>query len=157
MRSDEDEVHALLRHLDHPMPRVDVRDVMQRAQPRRWSDVGRAAGILMMLGVAGAAWAAPGSPVSGWIAKVVARVGRPSNIKAVTAVQAIAPVAIPAVSASAKPRMSGVAVAPGAKLAISFTASQPVGELRISLASVADVSVRTADPAATFTSSDGQL
>ena len=83
--------------------------------------------------------------------------GRPSTIKAVTAVQAIAPVAIPAVSASAKPRMSGVAVAPGAKLAISFTASQPVGELRISLSSVADVSVRTADPAATFTSSDGQL
>ena len=79
MRSDEDEVHELLRHLDHPIKRVDVRDVMHRAQIRRWNAIGRAAAILVMLGIGGVAWAAPRAVIASWIAEVVARTNQRSG------------------------------------------------------------------------------
>ena len=42
-------------------------------------------------------------------------------------------------------------------LVVSFTSSQNIGDLRISLANVSDVSVRTEAGAATFTTNDGRL
>ena len=157
MRTDEDEVHELLRHLDHPMTQVDVRDLMRPPQSVRWSRVGQAAAVLVMFGIAGVAFAAPGSPLSSWIVKVVERAIHGSSIEHVVPPPPVAHVATPSVPTPSKPRISGVAVAPGPKLAIVFANTQSVGDLRVSLVDVAAVTVRTENGAATFTSSEGRL
>ena len=159
MRTDEEDVHELLRHLDHPMPQVDVHSLMQRAQrqPQRWSGFSRAAGVLLMLGIGGVAWAAPGSPLPGLIAKAAAWIGVETNNKTAAVPTTAGPTVTPPVIVPAKPHVAGVAVAPGSNLVVSFTSSQDIGDLRISLADVPDVSVRTETGAATFTASDGRL
>src|SRR5688500_7027672 len=73
---DEAEVHALLRRVDHPAPAVSAEAVAARAgraPDRGW---GRwAAGILLALTAAGAAYAAPGSPLRGWARSVLEPAG----------------------------------------------------------------------------------
>ena len=64
---DEGEILELLRQVDHPLPAVDAEALAARARGiglvwGRW-----AAGILLVLGTVGAAYAVPGSPVRGWV------------------------------------------------------------------------------------------
>ena len=157
MKNDEEAVQALLQHLDHPMSRVDAHTIMDRARPQRWSGIGRAAGVLLMLGLGGVAWAASGAPLPRWVAKAAALFGERSNSKPAAVAPAPSPSAAAESVAPTTPRYAGIAVAPGSQLIVSFTASQNAGELRVSLADVPDVSVRTEVGAATFTSSDGRL
>ncbi|MEX1256136.1 MAG: hypothetical protein WEG36_00810 [Gemmatimonadota bacterium] len=68
---------TLLSHLDHPVPEVSLDDVWSRAQgrePRRWRH-SWAAGVILALGVAGVAYAAPGSPIPRWIRALTERDG----------------------------------------------------------------------------------
>ncbi|MGH7672815.1 MAG: zf-HC2 domain-containing protein, partial [Gemmatimonadales bacterium] len=57
---EETEVYALLRHVDDPPPPVDARAVVARARARGLGRLRWAAGVLLALGLAGAAYAAPG-------------------------------------------------------------------------------------------------
>jgi hypothetical protein len=61
------EIEALLSHLDHPVPRLTVEEIVARAEarPRQWR--AWAAGIALTVMAAGAVYAAPGSPVPDWI------------------------------------------------------------------------------------------
>lgn len=150
MDRDEDEVFALLRHLDHSPPAVTAEMIAARARRgadgRRW-----AAGILLTVTLAGAAYAAPGSPVRGWISAAVERIaGRHETPQA--------PLAPPTEEPPAsQPRESGIAVAPGRELLILFTASQATGQARIKLTDAAEVTVRASSGAATFTSEIDRL
>lgn len=135
---EEDEVHALLRHLDHPAPRVDPHAVAARARARgvRW--VRWAAGIVVALGLAGAAYAAPGSPLPAWVEAVVRWVeGGSAEVP--------------------DPGVAGIAVAPGRELVILFTSAQPEGQAEVSLTDGAEVVVRAPIGAATFTSDVDRL
>jgi len=141
---DETEVFGLLRELDHPTPQIDAETVAARARGRghgrgvsamRW-----AAGIVLVLGLAGAAYAAPGSPLPTWVETVVEWAsGRPDRAPAPS------------------PGVAGIAVAPGPRLVIVFTAPQATGQAQVSLTDGADVVVRVLSGAATFTTDVDRL
>ena len=64
----------LLETVDEPTPEVDPSDLIARAERRRPPTFARwAAGILLTFGAAGAVYAAPGSPVPGWIETLAGR------------------------------------------------------------------------------------
>ena len=143
---EEAEVFALLRQLDHRLPRVDGHLVAARA---RRSDFGRlrwAAGMLLVIGVAGAAIAAPRSSVRELVVAALNRLRAEPEARTVV---------LPAPSADAP--LAGISVEPGAQLVILFTSTQAPGAARVSLSNGAEVTVRTATGAATFTSDAGRL
>ena len=144
-RREEHDVYALLREVDHPVPSVHPGIMVAGAgAPRagwRW-----AAGILLALGFAGVAYAAPGSPVRTWVAAVLARMSTPGH-----------PPLVASPSAPSNSAMAGIAVAPGRALVIVFTSRQPVGEAVVSLTDSSQVTVHAPIAAATFTSEPDRL
>jgi len=134
----EDEVQALLRSVDHPAPRIDVRAIVARARARHFGWMRWAAGILLALGLAGAAYAAPGSPLRTWAKAVAAWLGG-------------GPKQAPEAS------VAGIAVAPRRELVIQFTAHQTVGAAQVSLTDGAEVVVRAPLGAAMFTADADRL
>ena len=144
---DESQVHALLRHLDHPVPHVDPRALALRAE-RRAPGWGRwAASIALAVGLGGAAYAIPGSPLPGWIDSVVGRVAhrapRPSPAPPPTDVDAQP-------GRVSDPAIAGIAIAPGPDVRINFTS--PHGRSRVALSAGSEIVVRAPAGAATFTS-----
>ncbi len=140
----EDEVRALLRHLDHPVRHVDARAVAQKARLRaprreRW-----AAGVVLALGLGGAAYALPGSPLPAWIEAVVHWVGGGTEPAPATPVPSPEPGPVP------EPTLAGIAVVPAGDLLISFGMAH--GQARVTLIDGDEVVVRAPAGAATFTS-----
>jgi len=150
---DESEVHALLRVLDDPPPPVQAEAVAAKAEAvtgnarrRDLAWLRRAAAVLLAVGIAGAAYAVPGSPVRRWVHSVVQKMsGRPG------------PAGVPSAPGHAEKDMSGIAVVPGQNLLILFTSPQAGGQILVSLIDGAEVQVRAPADAATFTSSADQL
>ena len=147
---DEAYVHALLGAVDAPPPAVRAEDVASRAEilPRPPRERGsswlrRAAALVAAIGIAGAVYALPGSPVRKWVHNMVRNVGG-------------RPEAPGRSSAGGAGNVSGIAVSPGQSLTIIF-ASEALpgagegGEIRVSLTGAADVQVRAPGGAATFT------
>lgn len=159
-QEEEAEVFTLLRALDRPAAELDARALLARLEPRprfalrgiaRW-----AAAFLLMFGVAGVAYAMPGSPVRDWID----RIGR-----ALTGTQ---PVQSPSQDAPGAPTApvappratSGIAVAPGRQLRIEIItapASGAAGEVVVSLTDASDVSVLAPTGTASFESASASL
>lgn len=144
-RRDEEELGELFRHLDHPAPRMTASAVISRAQSESWSWLKRAAVILLMVSVAGVAWAAPGSPLRSILGRALGWV-RAGHVTVA-----------PRATAPAPPAISGVAVAPGSRLLILFTSAQAGSAARVSLTDDEDVVVRAPVGAAAFTSDDDRL
>ena len=142
---DEGEILALLRQVDHPLPVVDPEALAARARGiglawGRW-----AAGILLVLGAAGAAYAVPGSPVRGWIRSATAWIAREDR-------------GPPAPKqADAPSRGAGIAALPGRNYVIAFQSLESGGQARVSLTDGAEVIVRAPSGAARFTSGVDQL
>jgi hypothetical protein len=138
---DEAEVHALLRQLDHPPPETNAEEIAARAA-RTSPGWGRwAAGILLFLLGAGAAYAAPGSPLPGWIRGAVAWLEAPSRLEP------------PPPILDQKPEPSaGIAAPPGSDFTIAFTSPEPGGSARVSLTDGEEVVVRAPRASASFTS-----
>ena len=134
----DDEIAALLRHVDHPPPRIKAEEIIARAKARDLVWLRRAAVAVLALGVAGAAYAATGSTIRGWLRIVVERIEGPPSP---------APEVAPA----------GIAVAPGERLLIVFTSVHAGGEARVSLTQGAEVVVRAPNGSATFTSEADRL
>jgi len=70
---DDREIDELLSSLDEPTPAVDLDALIARARARpapRGARLRWAAAVVASLGVAGAVYAAPGSPVPGWLERV---------------------------------------------------------------------------------------
>src|SRR5215208_3941244 len=152
---EEARVLDLLGHLDHPPPVVRVEAVVAaaRARParsparlawRRW-----AAGILLGLGAAGAVYAAPGSPLRRVVRRLVTRTdgAPPPRVSSPS----------PAGAAGAEDVRGGIAVAPGNRFTIAFSAEQPGGVAAVSLTDGADVVVRALGGGATFGSDVDRL
>jgi hypothetical protein len=144
---EEDEVYALLRQVDHPPPPVDADAIAARARTRNFGWGRRAAGILVALGLAGAAYAAPGSPLPAWVEAVKEWIGdRPDSSPS-----APAPVQAP------EPRVAGIAVDPGQNLLILFTSPHAEGQAQVWLTDGTEVVVRAPIGAAIFSSDVDRL
>ncbi len=141
------EVSRLLGILDHPAPRLEPADVM-RARGRGLDWGRRAALVFLGLGLAGVAYAAPGSPLPAWLRSIAA----PR--------QASAPAPAPAPAAptqSTGTGISGIAVSPGERLTVILP-SPPGGALAyVSVADSADVAVRAVSGKASFSSGIDRL
>jgi len=139
------EVFALLRRLDHPPRRIGVEAVAARArageagiQWRRW-----AAGIVLVAGLTGVAYAMPGSPFPAW-ARALSE-----WIRGGPEMRVPDPAPMPAASDAS---VAGIAVPPGRSLVIVFTTPASESEARISLTDGDEVMVRAPQGAATFRS-----
>lgn len=145
---DESEIFALLGQVDHPVPAVDPEMVAARAQGAgfRW---GRwAAGILLFLGIAGVAYALPGSPLRDWVRSVTARIGDTDQ-------PAPAPAPVPAQAPDEG--VAGIAAIPGRQFVIAFESPEPGGQAQVSLTEGEEVTIRAPIGAASFTSAADRL
>lgn len=143
---DERETFALLRQVDHPLPVVDAAVLAARARGiglvwGRW-----AAGILLFLGAAGAAYALPGSPVREWIRSAAAWIAPEDRASPA-----------PRQAETSTARAAGIAAAPGKNYVIVFLSHDSAGQARVSLTDGAEVTVRAPSGAARFTSAADRL
>jgi hypothetical protein len=142
---DDNAVLALLREVDHEVPVVDPEALVARL---RWTGAGWgrwAAGFLLLVGIAGAAYALPGSPVRQWVRSAVAWIAgsgpRPSSTRAEVSTLPVA----------------GIAAVPGPRFVIAFQSPEPGGHARVSLTDGKHVTVRAPSGAAGFTSAANRL
>jgi hypothetical protein len=131
--------------LDHVPPPITARSVVARAG-RSWRGWERlAAGIILALAAAGAAYAAPGSPLPGLIRRVIhgaAPTVRPSEAPP---------------TPDDRPSQSGIAVAPGDRLTIEFASPEPGDTAVISLSDDSEVTIRASGGKTTFASEPNRL
>lgn len=135
------ELRGALTLLDHPVPRLSAGDIAiaARRSPRRvglrW-----AAAVLAAVGLASVAYAAPGSPVPGWIAALSARMSdRDPSVPA------------PVPERSGQADLAGIAVPPGRRLVVSFDSTQIEGEAIVTIAAAAaELTVQAPAGAATY-------
>ena len=146
-------VQALLRALDHPVPKVTAEDIAAWAvAPGRVMPAWRwAAAVLLTVSIAGAAFALPGSPLRRWAAtlgSVVTGRGLPDAAPdSASVTQAPSP----------DHSRAGIAVAPGRSLLIAFDRPAPAALVLVSLVDGAEVTVRAPAGSATFTADAGRL
>jgi hypothetical protein len=139
------EIRSLLTQADHEPPKVNALQLAARARVRRSGWQKWAAGILLVIGSAGILYAAPGSPLRGWLAAAARWIGH----------EEVTPQ--PAESATTPASVAGIAVIPGESLVILFEEPQPEGRARITLGSGTEVVVRAPAGSATFTSQASRL
>jgi hypothetical protein len=144
---EEADVFAVLGAVDHPAPVIAVSAIEGRARAPDARRLKWAASVVLALGIAGAAYAAPGSPLprlvgtlSGWM--------RPDPERAQTRSSPSPPGAA---------SVAGVAIAPGQRLVIVFASSQAEGDAFVRLTDGAEVVVRAPSGAATFSSDADRL
>ena len=142
-RQEEARIFDLFRRLDHAPPSVGAESLVKPNRGVVWGR--RAAGIVLALGIAGAAYAATGSPLPRWVNSVVERIagGSPPPKE---------PEVVPEPSA-----VAGIAVTPGERFTIAFAELQSRGTGIVSLTDGRDVAVRAKNGAATFTSAADRL
>jgi hypothetical protein len=134
---DETEVFALLRHVDHPAPDVDPATIAAEAGPRATPWLRWAAAIALALGMAGAAYAIPGSPLRGWVNQLTHR----------------SPPARQVPDSS----VAGIAVAPGLDLVVLFKRPEAIEEIAVLLTDGAEVEVRAITGTAMFSAGTDRL
>ena len=133
------EIAGLLHHLDEPAPDVSVHDLIGRAEQRQMpSHLRWAAGVLLMAMAAGAAYAAPGSPVQRWIGGLTATGD------------------VPVPGSPSERYVAGVVVPLGDRLEIELR-PQATGTIDVVLDEVSDVTVESVNGMATFDSQSERL
>ena len=154
MPLDEEQIRTLLRAVDDPTPSIPVTAIVQRAESaaareraRRATWMKRAAAIVLAVGIAGAAYALPGSPVRAWIRAIVERIGGAPP----RSFEGSGPAGDPSSS------LSGIALPPGPRLTIEFARAARDGRLFVSLTDGAEVEVRAPAGKAAFTTSADRL
>jgi hypothetical protein len=136
---EESWVFDQLTHLDHPPPPVQASQTMVGGRGPAW---GRwAAGILLLVGVAGAAYAAPGSPLPRLVQRVTQWLADTQP-----------PVATEDTRPAAETAPQGIAVPPGDRFTILFSTEQRGGGAMVSLTDGSEVVVRAIGGPVTFTS-----
>jgi hypothetical protein len=140
---EEREIFGLLEQLDHPAPRVDVSALMLRERPAPAGGWGRKAAVIaLLLGGAGVAYAAPGSPLPAWIRTMAASFVKP-NLPSPPKPRASTVDSTTAAS-------SGIAVPAGTRLIIVFKAEKASGTVTARLSDGPDVVVRAVHGSAAF-------
>jgi hypothetical protein len=138
---EESEIYSLLSRVDHTAPATQPRSLMVRRSPvptRNWRR--KAAVVVLAVGGAGVAYAAPGSPLPAWIRSIVAAVSGRS-----------AAPSVPVSPSPAQPaQTSGIAVTPGDRFTIRFTSLQARGTASITLTDTPEIVARSVNGIASF-------
>ncbi len=141
---EEAAIFDLLGRVDHPAPRVDASAIARRRSPLAvWGR--RAAGVAIVVGLAGAAYAIPGSPLPSWLHKVADLIAKNDSSPA------------PDDRAPAEPVTSGIAVPASSHFRIVFADAPSAGAVALSLVDGSNVVVRARGGTATFTTDVDQL
>lgn len=148
-----DDIHELLASLDHPVPSISVAAIAALAETRARGQAARrrmalrwAAAVLLTVGAAGVAVAAPGSPILRWVAAFVEHVsGRGDR-----------PVATPAAQGGEHTGMAGIAVLPGDRFTVVF-AGAAGGIALVSFGEREEIIVQARPGAARFTTEPDRL
>jgi hypothetical protein len=148
---EEREVNALLEMIDQPGPPVRAEAVALRAElmgaasrAQRASLLRRAAAFVLVAGIAGAAYAIPGSPLPKWVHSITEKMaGRPDR-------NAGPP-------DSRTTGVSGISVQADQRLVILFSGDSLGGQVRVTLSEGSQVQVQAPPGAATFTSKSEYL
>jgi hypothetical protein len=139
-RAKEADLFALLDTVDHPPPMVTAHDIAARARPPRRrlasSPVRWAATIVLVVGLAGIAYAVPGSPVRTWLEDVF-HSDAESDGTLVTPAFDDGP--------------AGIAIDPGALLVIVFETVRTGSRARVTLVETPRVMVEAPSGSAGFT------
>jgi hypothetical protein len=135
-----------LARLDHPAPAISVRDVIEAGsrRPARWRRL--AAGIILAVGTAGLAYAAPGSPLPHWVHRIAEAIA-PSRPRA----PETTPPPLPPVA------QAGIAVDPGERFLIQISPNQGLDSAVLLLTDNAELTVRARGGITSFTSDVGRL
>jgi hypothetical protein len=142
---DQMEIFALLCQVDHPLSSVDPERFA--ASLRRKTGWGRwAAGILLFLGVAGTAYAIPGSPLRDWVRTAAMWVAGSEE-----------PTKTPTQAQASDPGAAGIAAIPGRDFVIVFESPEAGGTAEVSLTDAPEVTVRAPSGAARYTSGPNRL
>ena len=137
---EEERIFDLLRQVDHAAPALNAQTLAARARReaarwRRW-----AAGVVLALTAAGAAYAAPGSPLPAWVDRVAEWIAGP------------APSPAPAAGTPAtEPGAAGIAVEPSERFTIVFGTEQTRGVAAVLLIDGSNIVARRLNGSATFT------
>lgn len=141
-----EELKRLLRSVDHATPSVTAASLVARAEARA-SRLRRAAIVVFSLGAAGAAWAAPGSPIPEWVSDLF----RSDTEARVHPGEPAAPTDQDAADAA------GIDVAPGRNLTVRIPEARRSGSVILTLSDAADLSIRTGPGEAAFTSDEDRV
>jgi hypothetical protein len=135
---EEDLVFGLLRRLDHVAPTVDATVVAARARSRALSWMRWAASVLLALAVAGAAYAAPGSPVPALVHRLTGWLAGEQP-------------------APAAPELAGIVVEPSARFTIVFASELSGSTATVALTAGGSIVVRRSSGVARFTTDIDRL
>ena len=150
----EDDIDELLASIDHPVPPASATAIAALAEARARGQAGRrrtalrwAAAVLLTVGAAGVAVAAPGSPILRWVTALVEHVSRRGD----------RPAATPAAQGGEHTGMAGIAVLPGDRFTIVFAAAPAGGVALVSFGEREEILVQARPGAARFTTEADRL
>lgn len=138
---DDTELDGLLGSLDHEVPTITAEDVITRARRSRLGPARIALGVALAIGLAGVAYALPGSPVRSWVDSVLDRIGENGGIGSVDH---------PPPRSSGE-RGAGIVFDPAEPLSVE-TASGSSGYLRIAITEEEQLVAQMVSGQARFTS-----
>jgi hypothetical protein len=137
-KRDEAWTFEQFRQLDHLAPHVSVQSIVARSARKSYSWQRLAAGIVLAIGMAGIAYAAPGSPLPGLLDRVIGLV-MPAPAPPSSRIPPPAP-----------PNPAGIAVDPGERLTIAFPSRETPDTAVVSLTEGNEVVVRALGGTTTF-------
>ena len=148
-------IYNRLREVDSKLPRIDAETVAARARSNRagrsraprWSRW--AAGVVLVMGLGGVAYATPGSPVRRWVDAVIA---------SIRGVESAPDDSSPGLPGPLPPDPgSGIAVDPGRALVIVFATPPDHARARVTLIEGTQVVVQAPGGGTSFTADEGRL
>ncbi|HEU0301786.1 MAG TPA: sigma factor [Longimicrobium sp.] len=137
--AEDAEVTALIRGLDHPVPQLRVGAIVARAAPVRPGWMRMAAVLALTVLASGVLYAVPGSPLRALLRRAAEWVSPGRTAAPETAPSPPSPTPAPAPAGA---EAAGVAVVPGAELAIVFASPQASGAITVRLVESPEASVQ---------------
>lgn len=148
LRDWDDRVSELLTRVDGRTPEPDLQAVIMAAsRTRRGPRLRWAAGIVISTGVAAAAWAAPGSPVPGWV----------DGLRSRTTGAVVSPGMGDAAQDPASGGSGGIGVVPGRDFTVVIDAAASGLRMVVALGEAPTLMVQAEEGAATFRSDPDRL
>lgn len=151
LEAEERQIWDRLQLLDHPGSRVSAQSVIAAASPRRTPWQRWAAVAVMAVGLAGVAYAIPGSPVRQWVTRWL------KSETTVAPKRPTTPGADVGQAPTESPSMGGIAMDPGGRLLIAFRTADSGSRVVIQLVSSGEVVVRAPNGSADYTAGVGQM